>query len=1058
MKEHKELPVGNDDEETKQFDILKTNEVSEEQEPTQKGTMNKNKKKKSKRKPNPNRKQAGWFMRIIAGILSFGAFGFLIGMIAISVFVTSTIATTQKITADTFNAQNSTVVLDAEDNVIYDLGAKLIENVEYEQVSQSLVDAFVSIEDSRFFEHNGFDIPRFSNALIDNAISSIANFNLTFDGGGASTIDMQLVKNVVFTHEDTITGESSLPEATGVGGIKRKVNEIYYATRINSDKILDKKVTFQKYINIINYGAGNNMLGVQKAAKYYFDKDVSELSLVESAFLAGVINAPNVYTPYYKLSLAKERTETVLQLMNFHGYITDDELERALTVPLENLFVEQSKSYGDALPNQAYIDLVLNEVEELTGLNPASNAMVIKTAMNPKLQAQYDRAQNREIAYLDIKSAYDSEMQLAATVIDNETGEIIASFGGYEYYGQRINNRSSDTLYQPGSTAKPLIAYAPAFEYLGYATSHVITDEPYVWAGTNKHLNNWDRRYHGQVPILTAINQSYNIPAVKTFDEVWHKIGKTKYADYAESIGFRKYEERLDSYFEAIGSNRKGRDEFNSQFSIGGSDFYTTTQELAGATAMIMNGGNYIKPHTIREVEILATGEVIQSPHKKIPVISDAAAYLTAYTMRNVVDANPYGGVERYLQRSYPVYAKTGTTNWGEEASDFNVPEGSAKDRLLLTATDRFTIASWSGFDSSYINKKDGKAYHSSALQNFQLQARLNSFTLDALQDEFGPGVAIKQPSSVKQITHILGTFPYQTPIEGMNKDLITTGFVKAEYANLVPATPPELEAFKGSEVQISQENHKTYINVKYKEYPDPEKLIKAPDTMEFELEGVKASGKRLYDPSWIFGPVRYTSQVYVNGEVVETVKTEEDTQLISLEATGTSEVEVCTFYSFELNDGVTSDKICHKVNMDELLVEVPNFRNQPLTEVHSYAQGYNINLTYSFDKAKGNIGDFLKVDKIEGLPEGRNVKLAELKNANWNAVVYDYSVGKLMYSFKTADGFKSELSPYITAHIKGEGNKRIKELQDEQGNTIDTFYLSDFYDVDGKTLYIITD
>src|SRR5699024_6193440 len=136
------------------------------------------------------------------------------------------------------------------------------------------------------------------------------------------------------------------------------------------------------------------------------------------------------------------------------------------------------------------------------------------------------------------------------------------------------------------------------------------------------------------------------------------------------------------------------------------------------------------------------------------------------------------------------------------------VPKGSAKDRLLLTATDRFSIASWSGFDSSYVNEKDGKAYHSEALKSFQIQARINSFTLDALQEQYGPGVAIKQPSSVKQIRHILGTFPYQSPIEGMNPDLITTGYVKSEYASLVPATPPELEKFAGSEVDISQENN----------------------------------------------------------------------------------------------------------------------------------------------------------------------------------------------------------------------------------------------------------
>ena len=339
------------------------------------------------------------------------------------------------------------------------------------------------------------------------------------------------------------------------------------------------------------------MLGVQKGCKIlYFDKGVSELSLIESAFLAGVVNAPAIYTPYYKLSLAKERTHTVLELMNFHGYITDDELERALTVPLENLFVEQKRNASDALPNQAYIDIVLDEVEELTGLIPATNSMVIHTAMNPKLQAELDRAQNRDIPYLDISSVNNSEMQLAATVIDNATGEVIASFGGYDYYGQRIVNRSYHSLYQPGSTVKPLISYAPAFEYLGYATSHVITDEPYMWPGTDILLSNWSRTYYGEVTLRVRYHNLTTYLQLKHLLRYKKKIGIPKYRDYAEAIGFTRYADKVDDYYEAIGSTNKGRDVFNSQFAIGGNDFYTNTQELAGAVSMIMNGGDFIKP------------------------------------------------------------------------------------------------------------------------------------------------------------------------------------------------------------------------------------------------------------------------------------------------------------------------------------------------------------------------------------------------------------------------------------------------------------------------------
>ncbi len=1053
MKKKKNL-LDNNLEDTKQFDavtkksiIFDTNEYSDEFKTTEKEETMKKKKVKKPKKVNPNRKKASKLTTFFAVILGTISTGFIIGLVVLAVMVSSVIVTTPKIDASTFDKSNSTVVLDSEDNVIYNLGEKLIENVEYNEISQSLIDAFVSIEDSRFFKHNGFDLPRFANAMIGNLISSLTSLSLSFDAGGASTIDMQLVRNAVFTKENVTTGEVELPDASGLGGIKRKISEIYLANQINSNKILDKKVIIQKYVNSINYGASGNTLGVQKAAKYYFNKDTSDLTLIESAFLAGVVNAPNAYTPYNSIRLATERTHIVLNLMNFHGYITQDELDLALSVPLENIFVEQLMSGSDALPNQAYIDIVLDEVEELTGLNPAVNSMIIKTAMNPKLQKEYDRAQNREIDYLNIQSRYDTEMQLAATVIDNATGEIIASFGGYDYYGQRILNRSYHGLYQPGSTVKPIISYAPAFEYLGYSTSHVVLDEPYKWSGTDIPLQNWNRRYHGQVGIIEAVAQSYNIPAVKTFDAVEDHIGISRYTDYAEAIGFTRYAEKLDSYYEATGDSRKGRDAFTSQFAIGGNEFYTNTTELAGATAAIMNGGDYIKPHTIREVELLDTGEVIKSPHKKTPLLSEGAAYLTAHLMRNVIDTNRHGDVERYVARSYPVYAKTGTSNYSaRDAQLFNVPSGSGKDRLLLTATDRFSIASWSGFDPDYVSKKDGKAYHSGALKSFQIQARINSFTLDELASQYGPGVAIKQPSSVKKIEHIIGTFPYQAPIEGMNPDLITSGLVKAEFASLAPATPPELDEFQGADAKLTQENDIAYIDVTYNGYPDPTKLIKAP----VELE---TGGKRLYDPSWIFGPVRYTTEVFVDDKLVETIKTEEPLQNIRIHTADGSKLRVCTFYSFELRDDITTKKTCQEFKLEESLVEIPRFSGQKLPFLQDFAQKHGSTVNTSFTKTSNRPKDFLAIDKVNGLPDGKKVKPSELSGKTWDADLFDVLITNL--NSISPNELQETLSQYINISISGSGSK-ITGFE-SNGETIPSLRVSDFYNTDRRVV-ILTD
>ena len=221
------------------------------------------------------------------------------------------------------DSQESSVIYDMNGDEIVELGLYLRENIEYDDMPNSLVDAFLSIEDSRYFEHFGFDIPRFTKAILENIKSG--GF-----GQGGSTMTMQLVKNSYFQVD--ADGESTMAAHKGMSGVQRKMQEIVLA--IEANKEVSKKDILALYINKINYG--NNIRGVQKAAQYYFGKDASELGLVESAFLAGIINAPNNYNPYnelYKhdesyiylnsnityLENAQKRTAEVLDLMAYHG-------------------------------------------------------------------------------------------------------------------------------------------------------------------------------------------------------------------------------------------------------------------------------------------------------------------------------------------------------------------------------------------------------------------------------------------------------------------------------------------------------------------------------------------------------------------------------------------------------------------------------------------------------------------------------------------------------------------------------------------------------------------
>lgn len=329
------------------------------------------------------------------------------------------------------DSQESSVIYDMNGNEIVELGLYLRENIEYDDMPNSLVDAFLSIEDSRYFEHFGFDIPRFTKAILENIKSG--GF-----GQGGSTMTMQLVKNSYFQVD--ADGESTMAAHKGMSGVQRKMQEIVLA--IEANKEVSKKDILALYINKINYG--NNIRGVQKAAQYYFGKDASELGLVESAFLAGIINAPNNYNPYnelYKhdesyiylnsnityLENAQKRTAEVLDLMAYHGYITEEEVALAKTVKIENLLTGVAKKFNSySQYYQDYIDAVIEEATEVTGKNPYTTSMHIYTAMNPYMQEVLYNIENEKT---DLKYSNDLE-QSALTVLNNQTGELIALGGG----------------------------------------------------------------------------------------------------------------------------------------------------------------------------------------------------------------------------------------------------------------------------------------------------------------------------------------------------------------------------------------------------------------------------------------------------------------------------------------------------------------------------------------------------------------------------------------------------------------------------------------------------
>lgn len=798
---------------------------------------------------------------IVSVIVVLGLIGGSAGMVMIG----SMIKDAPKIDINNFESKESTQILDKDGNLIQDIGQQIRTNVSYEDMPTSLVDAFVAVEDSRYFEHNGFDLPRFAKAFLTNLKT------LSFSQGG-STFTMQLVKNTYFTNDET--GE--MAARSKLAGVKRKVQEIFLAMQL--EKQTNKKRIFELYLNKLNFGG--NIRGVQKAAQYYFGKNANDLSLSESALLAGIINRPNAYNPYENLDYATNRRNTVLDMMVYHGYISELEADLAKSIRVEDLLVGEDYTISESGgPYQAYVDAVIEEVKQITGKDPALTPMKVYTNMDRTVQEQIDAIQNGEnIEYPD------ELMQIAIVSMDNQTGEIRGLGGGRNYSGARLLNRAISQFKQPGSAVKPFLSYALAFEHLGWATDHVITDRPIVYRGTKKVINNFDGQYRGDVTLQQAVGQSLNTPAIQTLQEVIDTIGRSKVIDYLQSLGF----------------SRVDNDHFDTGYAIGGSSFEASATEMASAHAAMVNGGRYVEPHTVSRIEFSDGSEDYVADPAGKQVISEEAAYMASTLMQYCVEG-PYFNYMQVLKRSYPVYAKTGTTDWGKDGLRFGIPEGAAKDKWMIASTSQTTNVVWVGYDKGV---KDEKTYFDNEKSRKNIPGQICELLLDANYDEKNPPKALVQPEGVENITHILGTFPYAA-VDGVDPNLSTTGLIKKEFNNLVSPWGNSEQKLESTVSGYIDEWGGLTINWGgYRgDLPENQKEISLSQGDIY----VYAVGQKLFDWNWILGNPYYYAKVYFNGNLYHEVTSDQPTYYDWVEGGGS--VKVCGYYVY--STGLHSEEQC---------------------------------------------------------------------------------------------------------------------------------------------------
>mgnify|MGYP004611727127 CR=1 FL=1 len=565
---------------------------------------------------------------------------------------------------DMFANKNS-IVVDTDGKQIAELGSERKKiKVDSDKMPEKLKDAYVSIEDERFYKHHGVDIKRTTSAI----------FSYVFHAGnssyGGSTITQQLVKNITGDNTDSVT---------------RKIKEWWKAYQLewyfSKDDILDM------YLNVIYVGP--NIYGVGAGSEYYFNKDVQKLSIAESAFLAGINNSPNSYNPFDKetdnTEKINKRTKTVLSKMKELKYISEDEYNGAISEVENGLhFNKGNVNSGDGVYSY-HTDTLITEVikdianEKKINETFASNytylsGLTIKSTQNSTIQKEVENEFNKK--QYSIKSKQSGETaQAAMVIIDHTTGRVVATVGGLgEKNTARGLNRATQSTRQTGSSIKPLAVLIPGIDKKIFTASTIYSDVEKTFTG-NYSPKNYDG-YLGETTVRRAVESSQNIPFVEMMQQITPKVA----IQYLENMGITTLTKNDESLTLSLGGLEKG----------------ITPLEMAAAYATIANNGTYIEPTFYTEV-INKSGKVVAKAKPKTKkVISEQVAYIVKEILTQPVKGN--NGTAKYCSISgMDVAAKTGTT-------DDNY------DRWLCGFTPYYTAATWFGYDKNetiYFNKQN---------------------------------------------------------------------------------------------------------------------------------------------------------------------------------------------------------------------------------------------------------------------------------------------------------------------------------------------------------------
>lgn len=673
---------------------------------------------------------------IILGMMGF----FFVGGVGAGYFASlvkdEPIRSYEEMERDIYNLEETSKMYFANEKLIGDIRADLHrEKVKLKNVSETLTDAVLATEDELFYEHNGI-VPK---AIVR---AMYQEFSSSETKSGGSTLTQQIIKNQILTNEVSF---------------ERKAKEILLAMRL--EKFFDKDEILESYINIIPYGrnaAGQNIAGIQTAAKGVFGVDAKDLSLPQAAFLAGIPQNPYAFTPFNQAGEVKDkeglepglkRMKTVLKRMYQTEFITKEEYDEAINYDITKDFTEKAPSSLQNYP-ALVLEIEKRAKEVITEVLAKEDGYTLDEINgSEELQEQYGILADRALRLngYEIHSTIDQKMydamqkatkefqyygpdrtvpatgdveqvEVGAELIENKTGRILAFVPGRDFRAgdNEINYATGyGTTGRPaGSTFKPIAVYAPAMELGVIQPGSIIPDIP----GKSK-VNNYGGAFYGLVTAREALTYSYNVSA----DIIYRKIlGENPAKKYLEKMNIPLNKDLQQDASVALGSNN------------------VTVEQNTNAFATLSNGGKFAQAHMIDKITDMDGKVIYQHKVEPVQVFSEQTAYLTIDMMRDVVRSGTGAFIQGKFSRDGVDWAgKTGTSQ-------------KYQDAWFVGTNPNVTLGVWLGYNTpSSINNCTNCGGLSYSQRTQSVWLRLVNAATEVNPDLLAPQERHKQPDGI---------------------------------------------------------------------------------------------------------------------------------------------------------------------------------------------------------------------------------------------------------------------------------------------------------------------